>query len=131
MPNGDFTAVIAGINPSRWLRSRKRCRARRDAGNPSAETRSYGSQSFQDLWHGAEAWNSTCVFRDMAELKAMLIETLPRIGPQAGISWASSWVRRTICALHGHDLMLHFERGRRVCLRCADCGHETPGWQTK
>jgi len=40
------------------------------------------------------------------------------------------WVRQTLCALHGHDLMLHFEPGR-VCLRCVDCDHETPGWRTR
>jgi hypothetical protein len=36
-------------------------------------------------------------------------------------------VREAACAIHGHDLMLHYERGR-VCLRCVDCGHETNGW---
>ena len=50
-------------------------------------------------------------------------------GPSPGRMHA--WVRETLCALHGHDLLLHFEPGRRVCLRCADCGHETPGWQTR
>lgn len=40
-------------------------------------------------------------------------------------------VREMLCALRGHDLMLHFENGRRVYLRCATCGHETPGWETK
>jgi hypothetical protein len=73
----------------------------------------------------------------MTEVKAMLSQTLPRLGSQAGVSYsgyvtrARSWVHQTFCALHGHDLMIHFERGRRVCLRCAECGHETPGWQTK
>ena len=36
-------------------------------------------------------------------------------------------VLQTICAVHGHELMLHYERGR-ICLRCIDCGHETTGW---
>jgi hypothetical protein len=40
-------------------------------------------------------------------------------------------VRELLCALHGHELMLHVERGHRIYLRCAMCGHETPGWETK
>ena len=31
------------------------------------------------------------------------------------------------CGLHGHDMLLHFER-RRVSLKCVTCGHESPGW---
>lgn len=37
-------------------------------------------------------------------------------------------LRHTLCGLRGHDALLHFERNR-VCLRCASCGHETPGWE--
>jgi hypothetical protein len=40
---------------------------------------------------------------------------------------AISRIRETVCALSGHDAMLHFERGR-ISLRCVTCGHETPGW---
>lgn len=36
-------------------------------------------------------------------------------------------VRRMICALHAHDLLLHFESDR-LSLRCATCGWESPGW---
>lgn len=36
-------------------------------------------------------------------------------------------VRQAICGLHGHDTLLHFEQ-ERMSLRCASCGHETPGW---
>jgi hypothetical protein len=38
------------------------------------------------------------------------------------------WVRQTVCGLHGHDNLLQFER-ERMFLRCASCGHETPGWE--
>lgn len=31
------------------------------------------------------------------------------------------------CGLHGHDNLLQFERDR-MFLRCATCGHESPGW---
>jgi len=37
-------------------------------------------------------------------------------------------LRQMFCGLHGHDTMLHFERDR-MSLRCASCGHETPGWE--
>ncbi len=33
-----------------------------------------------------------------------------------------------LCALHGHDSLLQFDQNR-VYLRCASCGHETPGWE--
>jgi hypothetical protein len=37
-------------------------------------------------------------------------------------------VRQMFCGLHGHDPLLHFEHDR-MSLRCASCGHETPGWE--
>ena len=38
-----------------------------------------------------------------------------------------SFVRRRACALRGHDLMMEFAP-KRLSLRCAACGHNTPGW---
>jgi hypothetical protein len=35
-----------------------------------------------------------------------------------------------ICGLHGHDALLHFERGR-MSLLCSSCGYESPGWEVK
>jgi hypothetical protein len=40
---------------------------------------------------------------------------------------AIAWQRAICCAVHGHELLLHFERNR-ICLRCAGCGFETRGW---
>jgi hypothetical protein len=37
-------------------------------------------------------------------------------------------VRRGLCALHGHDALLHFDKGH-VSLLCTSCGHQSPGWQ--
>jgi len=34
---------------------------------------------------------------------------------------------RWVCGLHGHERYLHSERDR-LSLRCAACGHESPGW---
>jgi hypothetical protein len=42
-------------------------------------------------------------------------------------SRAMGVLQRWYCGLHGHDTMLHFEQ-ERMALRCASCGHETPGW---
>jgi hypothetical protein len=36
-------------------------------------------------------------------------------------------IREALCALAGHSFLLQTEPGR-VFLRCAECGHETPGW---
>ena len=46
---------------------------------------------------------------------------LTRVGEQ---------VRQFICGLHGHDSLLHFEKGR-LSLLCPSCGYETPGWDVK
>ncbi len=37
-------------------------------------------------------------------------------------------VRQMLCGLHGHDSLLQFQQDR-MFLRCASCGHETPGWE--
>jgi hypothetical protein len=36
-------------------------------------------------------------------------------------------VHRGLCAIHGHDLFLHFEP-HRLSLRCVGCGWESSGW---
>ncbi len=36
-------------------------------------------------------------------------------------------LRSFFCGLGGHELMRSFEPNR-VCLRCATCSYETPGW---
>jgi hypothetical protein len=44
--------------------------------------------------------------------------------------WArhlAACVRRTLCGMRGHDLVLHFEP-RRMSLQCVDCGWESSGW---
>jgi hypothetical protein len=38
------------------------------------------------------------------------------------------WLEQSLCALHGHDAILQYERNR-IYLRCTSCGHETPGWE--
>ena len=37
------------------------------------------------------------------------------------------WLRHLYCGLHGHDSLLQFKHDR-MFLKCASCGHETPGW---
>jgi hypothetical protein len=36
-------------------------------------------------------------------------------------------ILETTCAIRGHDYFLK-AAGQRLFLRCADCGHETDGW---
>jgi hypothetical protein len=36
-------------------------------------------------------------------------------------------VRQCLCAIRGHDVLLHFER-RRLSLQCGTCGWNSPGW---
>jgi hypothetical protein len=44
------------------------------------------------------------------------------------VAWFLGWVQQSLCALHGHDAILQYERNR-MFLRCTSCGHETPGWE--
>jgi hypothetical protein len=37
-------------------------------------------------------------------------------------------VREAFCGLHGHDSLLQFQQDR-MFLKCASCGHESPGWE--
>ena len=40
-----------------------------------------------------------------------------------------TFVRESACvACGGHAYLLHASRDR-LCLRCHECGHETPGWR--
>jgi hypothetical protein len=32
-----------------------------------------------------------------------------------------------VCGMHGHDNLIQFQQ-HRMFLKCASCGHETPGW---
>jgi len=41
---------------------------------------------------------------------------------------AFTWIRQAYCGMHGHDRLLHFEKDR-ISLRCASCGHDSPGWE--
>jgi len=38
------------------------------------------------------------------------------------------WITQSLCGLHGHDSVLHFQQNR-VLLRCTSCGHDSPGWE--
>lgn len=45
--------------------------------------------------------------------------------------WTSSRFRQVIqllCAIGGHDLVLHFEP-HRLSLRCTNCGYQSRGWE--
>jgi len=48
----------------------------------------------------------------------------------SGGAFSRLWrrVQFALCSLHGHDPLLHFDQNR-MYLRCASCGHETPGWE--
>jgi hypothetical protein len=51
-----------------------------------------------------------------------------RIEPARGLfTRALNRLQHAVCALRGHDSLLHFDQNR-MFLRCASCGHETPGW---
>ncbi len=39
-----------------------------------------------------------------------------------------SRLRQTICGLHGHDMLMQFQKDR-VFLECVSCGHRSSGWE--
>jgi hypothetical protein len=41
---------------------------------------------------------------------------------------ARTRMRQILCGFHGHDYLLKFEDDR-LCMRCASCAYETPGWE--
>jgi|WetSurSiteA1Bulk_404760.scaffolds.fasta_scaffold194325_1 hypothetical protein len=48
--------------------------------------------------------------------------------PDKAISRLWKRVQAVLCSVRGHDPLLHFDQNR-IYLRCASCGHETPGWE--
>ena len=44
------------------------------------------------------------------------------------ISQMTSKLRQGLCGLHGHDALMHFEKGH-ISLLCTSCGHQSPGWE--
>jgi hypothetical protein len=43
-------------------------------------------------------------------------------------AWFLCSLQQAVCALHGHDAILQYERSR-MFLRCTSCGYESPGWE--
>lgn len=45
------------------------------------------------------------------------------------LDMVATWLTQRVCGVRGHDSVKHFE-GKRVMMRCTNCGHTTPGWET-
>ncbi|MGE5358461.1 MAG: hypothetical protein ACM3NQ_05535 [Bacteroidales bacterium] len=54
--------------------------------------------------------------------------TAAETAPAKAFSRVWRQVQSILCSLHGHDTLLHYDQNR-IYLRCASCGHETPGWE--
>ena len=50
--------------------------------------------------------------------------------PVGFLGRAAGQMRQFVCGLHGHDALLHFDRGR-LSLLCTSCGYQSPGWDIK
>ena len=66
-------------------------------------------------------------FSDATVAQRLPLATKWRNDVQTWAQRVDLWARQATCAIRGHDSLLHFDRGR-LCLRCANCGHESPGW---
>jgi len=74
------------------------------------------------------------VSREVGMFAERLLHDVGLHGVSFGAAQAHEWawgvvvcVHRRLCALRGHDLILHFER-RRLSLQCLDCGWASAGW---
>ena len=54
----------------------------------------------------------------------------PALKPVGLFARAAARLQQFMCGLHGHDALLHFDRGR-MSLLCSSCGYESPGWEIK
>src|SRR5688572_22721056 len=81
-------------------------------------------------------WNRACVAmsRQAARMATLSIpEPLHRYPAWTLVTWlrrlsaAQHWVHQALCALTGHDFLIHREPGR-ICLECTHCGRRTRGW---
>lgn len=61
-----------------------------------------------------------------------LTATAPQLettsSPSSVMNRVAMRVGQFLCAMRGHDSVLHFE-GNRVMMRCTSCGHDSPGWE--
>jgi hypothetical protein len=48
--------------------------------------------------------------------------------PEGAVTWVLNRLQRAVCAMHGHDSVLQYERNR-MYLRCTSCGYASPGWE--
>lgn len=55
---------------------------------------------------------------------------LPEASMKTALVELSVRLRRFVCGLGGHDLLLSVEPGK-MWLRCTSCPYETPGWVIK
>lgn len=53
----------------------------------------------------------------------------PHVPATSLLARATRRIGRVLCGLRGHDELRHYE-GTRVVMRCTNCGHDTPGWDT-
>lgn len=60
----------------------------------------------------------------------VLVQAQPRgrTGRRFGARFILRLLGQTACAIRGHELLWHYERGR-VALECGSCGYVSPGWQ--
>ena len=61
-------------------------------------------------------------------LTATTTTTLETGGVTSVLNRMATRVGQVLCAMRGHDSVLHFE-GNRVMMRCTSCGHDSPGWE--
>jgi hypothetical protein len=62
------------------------------------------------------------------QLTATATPPLETSGTATAVNRIVVRVGQWMCALRGHDSVLHFE-GNRVMMRCTSCGHDSPGWE--
>jgi hypothetical protein len=62
------------------------------------------------------------------QLTATPTRSIDTIETRSFINRVMLTIGQWLCAMRGHDSVLHFE-GNRVMMRCTSCGHDSPGWE--
>ena len=55
------------------------------------------------------------------------LQTTANSAHTGGFDRLTTKLSQLVCGVRGHDALLNLTH-ERISLRCASCGHETPGW---
>ena len=86
-----------------------------------------GSIALVTLWPNPLTWLVAVMIVGTRQLGLAILMHEAAHGGLHANKRVNEFVGQWLCAMRGHDSVLHFE-GNRVMMRCTSCGHDSPGW---